>query len=127
MLQPTRAPVLPACVRVGSGRRHDAHLDCHPSDGHCYACSQKLRGDAWEAEHPQARELGGSDDIDALMPICIPCHKPKTAADQKTIAKAKRVRDKHIGAVKRKSSFPTNRDKPFKKRMDGSVVLRDPQ
>lgn len=95
------------------------------TDGCCYKCGQKLRGDAWEAEHPQARELGGSDAIEDLRPICIPCHKPKTAKDKAVIAKVKRIRDKHIGAtVKSRSSFSTNRDSKWKKKMNGKVELR---
>jgi 5-methylcytosine-specific restriction protein A len=94
------------------------------TDGHCYACGQKLRGDAWEAEHPLARELGGSDDIEALLPICSPCHKPKTAADQKAIAKVKRIRDKHIGAARSKSPMPCGRNSRYKKLMNGKVVTR---
>lgn len=85
------------------------------TDGRCYVCGQKL-GSEWHAEHPQALALMGKDDIAAQRPICIPCHKPKTALDRKSIAKAKNVRDKHIGARKAK--------KPFKgwRKFDGTPV-----
>ncbi len=95
------------------------------TDGRCYLCSQKIRGGEWEAEHPIARELGGTDDPTELMPCCIPCHKVKTAKDKGTIAKAKRVRDKAIGALKSKSPMPCGRTSPRKRRMDGTVVWRD--
>jgi 5-methylcytosine-specific restriction protein A len=39
------------------------------------------------------------------------------------IAKAKRVVDKHRG-IRKMSRFPGSRDSKFKKKMDGSVVLR---
>lgn len=58
-------------------------------NGRCYVCKTKL-ADEWHAEHPVPRALGGPDDLDALRPICLPCHSPKTKADVAQIAKAKR-------------------------------------
>jgi len=57
--------------------------------GRCYKCRVKL-ADQWHAEHPVPRALGGSDDIEALRPICLPCHAGKTAEDVAQISKAKR-------------------------------------
>ena len=96
------------------------------TDGTCYVCGQKLRGDTWDAEHPQALSLGGPDDISVLRPICRPCHKTKTAGDKATIEKCKRVRDRHIGAKKQsRTPMPCGRTSKLKRRMDGSVVDRE--
>jgi hypothetical protein len=91
------------------------------TDGRCYKCGQKLETKGWDAEHTQALELLGPSDIDALLPICKPCHKIKTAGDRKAIAKCNRVRDKHIGAVPKKQS----RQSKYRKKMDGTVVWRE--
>ncbi len=34
---------------------------------------------AWEADHIQARFLGGSDELDNLRTLCAECHKAVTA------------------------------------------------
>lgn len=94
------------------------------TQGTCYLCTQKLDVKGWEAEHPQALELLGPADIEALMPICKPCHKVKTADDRKAIAKANSTRDRHIGALESKTPLPCGRKSPLKKRMDGTVVDR---
>jgi hypothetical protein len=95
------------------------------TDGRCYQCSQKLETKGWDAEHPQALELLGPSDIDALLPICKPCHKIKTADDRKAIAKCNRVRDKHIGAMPKKGRpLPGTKASGFRKRMDGTVERR---
>jgi len=94
------------------------------TDGRCYVCGQKLRGDAWEAEHPLALALGGSDEISSLRPICRPCHKPKTAADKAAIGKCKRIRDRHIGAKRSKCPMPGSRESGWSKRMDKTVERR---
>jgi 5-methylcytosine-specific restriction enzyme A len=95
------------------------------TDGRCYICGQKIRGGAWEAEHPIARQLGGTDAPEALMPCCIPCHKRKTAKDASAIAKSKRIRDKHIGALKSETPMKCGRNSPYKRKMNGKLVWRD--
>jgi hypothetical protein len=41
-------------------------------------------------------------------------------------SKTARVRAKHLG-IRRRSSFQTNRDGPFKRKITGEVVRRDAQ
>lgn len=94
------------------------------TDGHCYKCGQKLEAKGWDAEHPQALALMGPDDIDALMPICKPCHKTKTAEDKKAIAKCNRVRDGHIGAKKSRNPMPGSRNSNWKKTFNHGWVRR---
>lgn len=94
------------------------------TDGRCYVCTQRLDVKGWDAEHPQALELLGPDDIEALMPICKPCHKVKTAGDRRAIAKANSTRDRHIGALKSRHPMPCGRNSKWKKKMSGDVVPR---
>lgn len=54
----------------------------------------------WEAEHTSPHAFGGDD----IRPAHYECHKVKTATDLGTIAKAKRVRDKHFN-IKRAKGF----------------------
>ena len=51
------------------------------------------------------------------------CHKAKTARKAGERAHGRRIVEK-AARVKRRSSFLTNRDGPFKKRMDGTVERR---
>jgi hypothetical protein len=95
------------------------------TDGRCYKCNQRLEIKGWDAEHPQALELLGPDDIEALMPICKPCHKVKTADDIGKVAKARSARDKHIGAKRPRNPLPGSKASPWRKRMDGTVERRE--
>jgi hypothetical protein len=54
------------------------------------------------------------------------CARLKTKRDTALIAKAKRIRAKHLGIKTRKtrSSFQTNRDGPFRKKLNGTVERR---
>ena len=73
--------------------------------GRCYKCRVKL-ADQWHAEHPVPRALGGSDDIEALRPICLPCHAGKTADDVAQIAKAKRQEKLRLDVPRTVSATP---------------------
>jgi 5-methylcytosine-specific restriction endonuclease McrA len=67
--------------------------------------------------------LGGQNREDNLQLLCGPCHQAKTNLDVKLKAKVFRVRRKHLG-IKKPSKFPCSRDSKWKKKIDGSVVLR---
>ena len=95
------------------------------TDGHCYLCGGRiLVTEAWDADHPLARELGGTDDWRELRPAHKKCHATKTKTDVKLIAKSNRVRDRHKGFTGPRTGFDTNRDGKFKKLMNGQVVRR---
>ena len=71
--------------------------------GLCYLCGTIIhaaRGETWEVEHVDCREISGRDDWENLRPAHKSCHKPKTAADKKLIAKVNRVRNKYLGIRK---------------------------
>lgn len=95
------------------------------ADGVCHICKAKIIGFEWDVEHIIPLASGGTNDPSNLAPAHKSCHSDKTSSDVKTIAKIKQVRDKHIGAwVKKSPPMPGSRKSKFKKKMDGSVVIR---
>lgn len=74
--------------------------------GACHICAGCIQpGEAWEVEHVIPLVISGDDSDDNLRPAHVKCHRAKTTEDAGTIAKAKRVHAKHIGA-KPKSKMP---------------------
>lgn len=87
--------------------------------GICYLCGCIInagRGEAWEVEHVQAREISGRDDWANLRPAHVDCHKVKTKEDKAIIAKCNRVRNKHLG-IRKRTSFRGWR------KMNGDIVF----
>lgn len=93
-------------------------------------CGLPLGGKRFEYHHVFAewmqnatraeREAITPDDVKLL---CIPCHAAISAKDTTARAHGKRIIEK-AARVKTKSSFPTNRNGRWKKKMDGSVERR---
>jgi 5-methylcytosine-specific restriction endonuclease McrA len=75
----------------------------------------------WDHHIPLA--IGGDDDESNLQPLCKGCHRLKTGKDLGTIAKGKRVRQRHLG-IRPPSRFPGSRDSHLRKKIDGTVVDR---
>lgn len=79
----------------------------------------------FDADHeiPNAWEPGKPTQL-----LCKPCHKIKTRADKKRIAKAERQAGRKGQVARRKKNGPQMKsrgfDKTKTKRMDGSVVAR---
>lgn len=68
------------------------------TNGCCNICGGRIQvGEAWDADHPLARELGGADDWRELRPVHKKCHREKSKQDVALIAHSNRVRDKHFG------------------------------
>ncbi|HEV7436524.1 MAG TPA: HNH endonuclease [Pseudorhizobium sp.] len=90
--------------------------------GICCLCQTKIDGvrEEWTVEHLRALGLGGEDDDKNCAPAHERCRRQKDKVDAKAIAKAKRVKSRHLG-LKPKSSLSNQR---FKKLMDGTVVDR---
>lgn len=95
----------------------------------CEGCGLRLGKKPYEIDHTLAEELV----TDKTKPLTIEdgrllgkdcCHKPKTANDIRVIRKADRARDKDSGAMKRRSSFQTSRNGPFKQKIGGEIVRR---
>lgn len=87
--------------------------------GRCYLCGCIInagRGEAWEVEHVEAREISGRDDWANLRPAHVDCHKVKTKEDKAIIAKCNRVRNRHLG-IRKRTSFRGWR------KMNGDIVF----
>ena len=93
--------------------------------GFCEWCDAKLYVGKFEYHHDVEDTFGGKPDFDNCRVLCTACHSRVTRARARVIAKSNRVRAKHLGLKPKRSSFSTNRDSPFKKRMDGTVVRRE--
>ena len=72
--------------------------------GICYLCKMAIQPrEPWEAEHPTPHAIGGSDQLQDLLPVHVKCHATKTKNDVREIAKTKRIHAKHIGAHRSQS------------------------
>lgn len=93
--------------------------------GVCILCKAKIDGvrEKWIVEHVRALGLGGSDDDANLGPAHETCRREKDKTDMASIAKAKRMKAKHIG-IRKRSKFACSRDGKYKQKIGGEVVLR---
>lgn len=99
--------------------------------GKCEECGGRLVTGKFEYDHVLADGLCGEPTLDNCMVVCAnfpgSCHGIKTRKhDIPAIAKAKRMKCKHIGA-KSSRPFPGGRKSKFKRKVSGEVVLREPE
>lgn len=91
---------------------------------YCQKCKRQVAGKLRaEFDHVTPLILGGKHRESNLQLLCHECHGAKTKLDVKLKAKVARVRKRHLG-IKKPSRFACSRDSRFKKRIDGTVVLR---
>lgn len=111
--------------RTFSPRQRLAVFEAHK--GVCCLCGLKIIvGDKWIVEHIIALELGGGNDDSNIGPSHDFCATEKTKGDHARGAKLKRVHQKHIGIKKEpRTIVPGSRASKWKKKANGTVVLRD--
>lgn len=81
------APKRPPISKAKRARIFLAH------EGVCWLCKEKIGADEpYDIDHQVSRELGGSDEDDNLAPAHKDCHREKSKADVKAIAKSNRIR-----------------------------------
>jgi len=91
-------------------------------NGICHLTGRAIQpGEKWELEHIHALILGGQHRESNMAPALADAHKVKTATEMKVKSKIARVRKKHIGIAKPKSSLSHPN---LKRLMDGTVVDR---
>jgi 5-methylcytosine-specific restriction endonuclease McrA len=95
------------------------------ANGLCEGCGRILRTGDFHYDHTLPCNLGGEPTLDNCAVLCRSCHVLKTSSeDVPRIAKAKRNYRKSRG-IKKPSKFPGARNSKFKKKLDGTVELRD--
>lgn len=98
-------------------------------DAYGGVCQESMRpigpGDGWQADHIIPVGLGGENRESNLQPVLVDAHKVKTRRDKAQIAKANRVRKAHLGIATHKRPIPGSRNTKFKKRIDGTTILRE--
>lgn len=73
--------------------------------GICCICDRKIQaGEKWIDEHVIPLGLGGTNDPENRAPAHTDCAAEKTSRDIKAIAKAKRVKQRHLG-IRKPSTF----------------------
>lgn len=84
---------------------------------HCERCSAFLYAGKFAYDHILPDGLGGEPTLENCAVLCSACHDKKTATqDVPAIAKADRIRSKHIDARPRSSRpLPGGRNSPWKK------------
>ncbi len=97
--------------------------------GRCVLCDRKIEvGEPWIDEHLRALGLGGSNVAENRGPAHKACAVAKAHGkdgDLARIAKAKRVKMRHIGVKTRKGPpMPGSKASPWKRRMDGTLERR---
>lgn len=129
---PPLTPVLPQ-PRQRLSRIEFAQLMLQ-QEGRCPACGEKLKADQIIDEHLVALDHGGSNDLENRALFCLGCAREKTIDDNAASLHGRRVRGE-IGQKRRRelrrtrpwtrqSTFPTNRDGRWKRKMNGRVVRR---
>lgn len=87
------------------------------ANGHCEKCAMRLKVGEGEFDHILAFWLSRDSSLENCQLLCVPCHRgegAKTADDQRTISKVKRIKAKHDGTWKRNG--PKLQSRGFPKR-----------
>lgn len=92
--------------------------------GECHICGGKIHaGEKWEVEHLIPIAMGGDDEAHNMRPAHVKCHRAKTSADVKAIAKAKRMEAKHLGIRPRKGRpMPGSVASGIRRKFNGDVT-----
>jgi hypothetical protein len=86
-----------------------------------------IPGEDWDVSHDIPLEAGGKDDATNWFVAHRKCHRIHTSTvDAPLIAKVKRIHQKHVGAKTSRSPMPLGRGSKFKRKMDGTIVRREP-
>lgn len=90
--QPDRPPPFTKAQRLHVFETYGAIVCCQGA-----GCDSAIYIRGAHIDHTQAWIDDGEHDISNWAPLCLPCHKAKTAREVRNNAKAKRVAAKHSG------------------------------
>lgn len=108
---------IPPRVRLRIFDRYDGRC--------CCGCGRKIMaGEKWQCDDRKALINGGERRESNLWPLLTEHHKIKTRTDVAIKSKTYKRRAAHLGLKRKRSSFQTNRDGKFRKKLSGEVVLR---
>lgn len=94
-------------------------------NGLCHITGLPIRpGDPWECDHIVALINNGENRESNLAPALLWAHQEKTDEDMAIKSKTASIRKRHLGITKPKRGFLTNKNGPFKKKMDGTIERR---
>lgn len=89
-------------------------------------CGNNLKGQPWTCDHDKALINGGENRESNLHPLGDKCCNPKkNKADVAEKSASYHTRRAHAG-IKRtsRSAFRTNKDGPYRQKMDGTLIER---
>lgn len=94
------------------------------SEGVCASCGLKILATKdFEFDHIKAIINGGEHSEDNLQVVHSWCHKTKTAQDVAEKSRTYRKRKANLG-IRPKSKFACSKTSPYRKKVNGEVVLR---
>lgn len=95
-------------------------------EGRCYLSGIRLTPGTWEIEHIVAIINGGENRESNLAPVSKgKVHQEKTREDVKIKSISYRKKKANLG-LRKKSRFPGSKDSKWKKKINGTVVRRNP-
>jgi len=94
------------------------------ANGRCECCGAKLATGNIEYDHDLPAEMGGGNNLANCRCLCRTCHRSKTNADIRTIAKSNRQRNKAAGIKKAGRPMPGSRNSDWKKTFNNGWVKR---
>jgi hypothetical protein len=106
--------------RFTAAQREDALA---AAGGLCHLCGLPIDpGRRWDMSHVDIpHELGG----DAVAPAHLRCHQIETAqATAPLVAKTRRQRQRHIGAIEARGALPGGRRSRWKRKLGGGMEIR---
>lgn len=63
--------------------RRNRQIRFERARGRCEGCGVVLQSGQWECDHRVALRDGGTNRLDNLLALCLPCHRAKTRAERK--------------------------------------------
>ena len=94
--------------------------------GICQLTGRKIMpGDDWDVDHKLALAMGGEHRESNLQPVLRFAHREKTKQDVAQLAKARRIKAKHIGAKPPpRKPMPGSKASGWKQKITGEWVRR---